>query len=868
MKEILWHAISADDALRELKTSLSGLSSSQARARLASYGPNTLPGTHIAGALEVLVNQVKNPLAWVLLLAVGASFFLGERVDAFVILLALLINVALGYIQESKANKAVFLLRKYLQNYALVKRDGVAVKVPTREVVPGDILLLSSGDKVSADARILEAYDFEVNEAPLTGESEPVRKTAEKVSEGMSTGDRINMVFSGTSILRGKAIAVTVLTGTATEFGKIAESVRVTKEAPTPLQKELAGLSRTLGIAVSLAALILFAIGLAFGRSLLEMFTTSIAVAVAAIPEGLPLAVTAILAIGMQKIAKQKALTRKLIATETLGSVTVICTDKTGTITAGEMRVNEIWTPDGGEVAEKKTIEIGVLANEAVTIKTESGVEIIGDAEDKALLLAGSEAGISRDALLSGATISDQLPFDSSRKYMALLIKADGGNTTYIKGAPETILKNSSRVFINGVSVLLDDEARAAIKNKINEVNSEGLRTLAFAFREEKRDKFEHSRVGGDEFIFTGVATFKDPLRKGVKEVIRSAQIAGVRTVMITGDHRETAVSIARAAGLETDSVRVIEGKEMENISDEELKERIKIATVFARVLPEHKVRIVEALRATGEVVAMVGDGVNDAPALKVASIGIAQGSGTDVAKEVSDVVLLDNNLKTIVRAIREGRTIFDNIRKVVLYLLASSFSEVVIIAGSILMRLPLPVLPAQILWVNLVEDALPNMALAFDPGDKSLMKEPPRKPNTPLLSSSMIRLIVTISIVADSILFILFLALLKKGLPIDEIRTFMFAALGMDSLFFIFVVRSLHRPFWQTNPFSNVFLFPAIILSLGLLIFAVHWPPLQAFLHTVPLSFGAWSAIISLAILKMFFIEFLKWRFLNHKKA
>lgn len=878
-----WHAATIAEVFKELGSSKVGLSSEEAERRLTKYGPNILPESEPFNRLEIFLNQFKSPFVWILLVATGVSLTLADYASAWVILAALAINISLGFYQELKANRALAELQKFLAARATVIRDSSPLSIDIRLVAPGDILVLSPGDKIASDARLFETHSFEVNEAPLTGESFPISKTTEVLNEGTALSDRRNMVYSGTSVALGRALAVTTGTGAKTEFGSIALEIQAAKEQPTPLQNELARLSRMLGIIfVGLASAILV-IGLLQGRSFIEMFTTSVAVAVAAVPEGLPLAVTAILAIGMRRILKHKALVRKLVAAETLGSATTICVDKTGTITEGEMKVSHIWTPEEDEASTHSggmerhavhllALRIGLLCNDALVRNPEAELknwEILGDAMDRALFLAAREAGLDQAKLLKETPRLDELPFDSRGKFMATLHKIESHAVIYLKGAPEVLLRHSAYESLGGRSIALTEESRKRIRGKIEGLTKRGLRTIAVGYRlagEMKR--FSDGGVSADDFVFVGVFGLRDPVRPGVAETIRLTAKAGVKIVMITGDHKETARAVAREVGIPYGEENVMDGVFLDRISDEELRERSERIFIYARVESRHKVRIVEALRIRGEVVAMTGDGVNDAPAIKSAHIGIALASGTDVVKEVSDVVLLDNNLKTIVAAVRQGRIIFENIKKVVLYLLASSFSEVILIAGSLFLRLPLPLLPAQILWVNLVEDSFPNIALAFDPGRKEIMNEPPRTPGTSLANSSMRYLVAIIAVVTDTAMFGMYYLFLKTGLELGELRTIMFAAIGLDSLFFIYVIRSERRPFWQTNPLSNPFITLSVFLGFGLLAAAVYVPFLQRILHTAPLGSEAWTLVISLAILKMFFIEMAK-RFLmpNFKK-
>lgn len=876
-----WHSPIAE-LERFFQTSKSGLSAEEAASRLKKFGPNMLPEPEQAGLFEIFLNQFKSPLVLILLVATGVSLALRDFVDAGAISAAVTVNVLLGFYQEFKADRALSELKKFLQARTLVMRGGSPSSEDTKLIVPGDIIVISSGDKIPADGRIHEAHELSVNEALLTGESMAVRKSAGSADVGAPPRERKNMVFSGSSVFSGRALVLVTSTGADTELGKIAAEVGRTKEVQTPLQAELHKLALSLGgifVALSLA---IFAAGILQGRSFVEMFTLSVAVAVAAIPEGMPLAVTVILAVGMQKILKRKALVRKLVAAETLGSVTVMCIDKTGTITEGEMRVSHIWTPGDEEEKSHETgaerhashilaLRIGLLCNDALATNSEEkmkALQIYGDSLDRALYMAATEAGLDREKLSKETPRLDEIPFSEERKFMATLHKMDGRQVIYLKGAPELMLKHCAYEALGGRSVALTEEARKRIKYRIEDFSKKGLRTIAVCYKiKEGMKSFSDGAGAADDFVFVGLLGMRDPVRVGVAETLSFARRAGVRAIMITGDHMETARAVAAEVGIPSKEGNVMDGPALDRITDLELQKIVPMISIYARVEPRHKIRIVDALRRLGEVVAMTGDGVNDAPALKGADIGIALGSGTDVAKEVSDIVLLDDNAKTIVGAIEQGRIIFENIKKVVLYLLVSSFSEVIMIIGSLFLRLPLPILPAQILWVNLVEDSFPNMALAFDAGDKHLMEDGPRERGTGIANSAMRRMIAIVSLVTDTALFALFYFLLKIGSPIEEVRTFMFVALGMDSLFFIYVIRSLRRPFWETNPLSNPFITLSVIVGIIMLLGAVYIPFLQGILSTVPLRAGDWTLLVSIAILKMFFIEFVKLLFISASK-
>ncbi|NQU83998.1 MAG: cation-translocating P-type ATPase, partial [Parcubacteria group bacterium] len=663
-------------------------------------------------------------------------------------------------------------LQKFVSYKAKVVRDGIEKEISAEELVPGDVIILDAGDKIPADARLFEEHNFEVAEAALTGESMPIQKSLKSIPKEKILTERKNMVYAGTLALRGRAKAIVVGTGEITEVGKIAMMLKEFKEEKTPLQQSIANLGKKLTYIIAIISLIIFALGVYEKKDILEIFITTVAVAVAAIPEGLLISVTIILVLGMKKILKEKAMVRKLVAAETLGSVSIICTDKTGTLTEGQMRAAGVYccgkmTPIKDISSSKKclscleVLRAGIFCNDAAFHKDEESgeVEIIGDPIERALLLAGNEVGLNREELNEKMPRIDEIPFDSAVKYMATLNELDSKkNVVFVKGAPELILSLSKNQKINGKIKDLNQKERKKLEASLDSLALQGYRVLGFGVREvDKKDRFKGNDGLVKNLTFLGFLVFDDPLRPNTKESFDLAKQAGVRPVIVTGDHKFTALKIANQLGMSTKEENVLTGADLEKMSDEELHKKIQDIDIFARVEPSHKVRIVSAYQSMGEVVAMTGDGVNDAPALKAADIGVAVGYGTEVAKGAADMVLLDNNFGTIVRAVEQGRMIYENIKKVVLYLLSDSFSEIILILGSLLLALPLPILPAQILWVNLVEDTFPNIALAFDPGEKEVMNEKPRKKGTSILDKEMKMLIFIIGIFTDVILFGIF---------------------------------------------------------------------------------------------------------------
>ena len=879
-----FHSLTIESCLKELKTSASGLGSEEAARRLKKYGPNKLEEEKPLGRLTIFISQFKSPLIYVLLGAAVISFLLSEYVDAGVIAGAIILNTIIGFFQENKANRALSRLREMIEHKALVLRDGREIIVDSSQLTIGDIIILQAGNRAPADGRIIEANNLQINEANLTGESVPSSKTVDKLAKGAALTDQKNMVFGSTIVVRGNGKAVVTAIGAKSEIGKIASLVKTTEEEKTPLQLRLLRLSKFLGLAVVLVCLLVVGIGVWQGRDFFEMFIVAVAIAVAAIPEGLAVAVTVILVLGMQRILKQKALTRKLVAAETLGSTTVICTDKTGTLTEGKMQVSdivigerefELKTMGGRQDSQEAKIvslalQIGMMCNDAVIeIPKDKLAEekIIGAPTEVALLSAARQSGLNRGKLLKIEPKIDELPFDSERKFMVTLHKGKDGNyILYEKGAPEKLLDKSGEFYHQGKTHNLTKEEREKLIKVYEKLTSAGLRVLGVATRQLKDLKWENKKEEKDwgvidqNLTFVGFIALKDPLRPEARETIKICRQAGIRPIIITGDHALTARAIAEEIGIKVRAEDIITGETLEKMDDKKLEELVKRIDIYARVSPHHKLRIVKALQARGEVVAMTGDGINDSPALKAADIGVALGTGTDIAKETSDIVLLDNNFKTIVSAVLEGRIIFSNIRKVITYLISDSFCEVILIIGSIILGAPLAILPAQILWINIVNDGLPDFSLAFEKGDDGIMAAKPIKKKEPIINKEMKTIIFVAGLVRDLFVLAIFYYLLRHSFDLGYIRTIVFAAVGVDSLMYIFSLRSFKKPIWRLNPFSNLYLIGAVAFSLALLMGAIYWPPLQSILATVPLSINSWLLVVSTGFLSIIMIEIIKY--------
>ncbi len=868
---IHWHALTTEEVFKKLVTSEDGISMEEAQKRLKKYGPNKLPEAKRFTRLEIFSRQFKSPLIYLLVIASGVSFFLHDAINAYIILAAVVLSVVFGYLQEQKAEGTLAKLEKMVRYKTRIIRGGAETELSAAELVPGDFVLIASGDKVPADLRLVSARNLEIQEAALTGESMPVFKNSKSLLAGTVLNERANIAFMGTVVAKGRASGVVVATGLETEFGKIAESVATISEEKTPFQTKIAYLARWISLIILGVVFLTFIGGLWRGIAFTEMFAASVAVAVAAIPESLVIAVTAILAIGMMRLLRKKALVRKLASAETLGSTTVICADKTGTLTEGEMKVAEVYVENGAETREL-ALEIGMIANEGFIENPREDVSkwhIHGDPTEKALIKAGIEAGLAEKLLASEEQILDEMPFESQNQFMATLLKGHG-NVIYYKGAPEKILAASIYIHDPGARDM-NTKLYAAHFKKLEKIyedfSKNGLRVLAVAYRNIDPINFlsEISAVLSN-LTFVGFIALHDPIRLNVKETIQEAHGAGIKVVMVTGDNKYTASSVAKELGL-LDHEKIIEGRELTAMDYETLKRQVKNISVYARILPHDKLRIIEAFQANGEVVAMTGDGVNDAPALKKADIGVAMGSGTDVAKETSDMIILDNNFKSIVHAVEQGRVIFDNLKKVVTYLLADSFTEVILIAGSIIAGLPLPVLAGQILWVNLVLDGLPSFALAYEPKEKDVMKLPPTGRQAPILDRAMKAIIFIVGIVSDLILLGLFLFLLHKTQDINYVRTVVFSALGMNSLLYIFSIKSLRRSIFSVDLLNNLYLIAAVLFGFAMLFAAIYLPFLQNILRTVPLSGSDLAIIFALGALEIISIEIAKKVFMIKRK-
>ncbi len=876
-----WHNLEWEEVVKKFGSNVeTGLTEKEVKIRRRKFGANELPAEKPFSKTRIFLEQIRSPLVYILIVAGIVTFLFKEYTDCMVIFGAVFLNTIVGYFQENKASNALRQLKKIVRHSARVVRDGGESIKDSSDLVIGDIFILNPGDRVPADGRLIEVHNLKINEMCLTGEWLPATKRLDILPEKTSLADRDNMVYMGSIVEDGKAAAIAVGTGIQTEIGRVAEMVKETKEEKTSLQKKLARFSKIIGMIIAVVCVGIFIEGVITGVEVIEMFTIAVAVAVAAIPEGLPVAMTVILALGMTRILKRKGLVRKLVAAETLGSTSIICTDKTATLTQGKMRVSEIFTPgqifnkkdmDKGSASLTMALKIAALCNEAFIENPEAMMEkwiIRGRPTDKALLSASIEAGINKKELEQQLFEIDEVPFDSIHKYIAKLYQTkNDSRVLYVCGAPEKILGLSDYFEIDNKIEELSVGKLKQMELKLDDLTGKGMRVVAVGYKEAKSEKRKAKRLEEEvkNLVFAGFIALKDPLRKEVKGAIKICQQAGMKPIIVTGDHKLTARAVAEELGLKIKEEHILEGEELDQFSDEEFDRRVKDIQIYARVEPKHKMRIISAWQRRGEVVAMTGDGINDAPALKKADIGVALGSGSEVAKEVSDLILLPDSFDIIVAAIEEGRAIIDNIRKVITYLLSDSFTEVILIGVSLMLGLPLPIVAVQVLWVNLIEDGPLGLCLAFEPKEKDLMRRKPESSDIPLLTKEMKALIFIIGLITDILLLALFFWLLRySNYEIPHIQSIIFAGLTIDSLFYVFSCKSLRRNLWHINPFSNKFLILAWALGIIALLAALYVPVLQTLLKTVPLSLFDWQLVLGLGLLNILLIEATKWYFIT----
>ena len=864
----VWHSLTIEEVVRKLGASLQGLDEEEAGRRLARYGPNELVERR-KSLLLMFLNQFTNFLIYILLAATLISVMLGEYVDAAVILAVVFLMGVAGFFQEYKAEAAIKALKGMVSPQAKVIRGGDLKVIPAREVVPGDLIVVEEGDRVPADGRLVESEELEVDESPLTGESVPVEKVHDRVLPlEAPLYERVNMVFAGTYVVRGRGKALVVATGMNTELGKIASSLEEVERERTLLEKELDRFGKWVGAILLALAAAVFALAVIVGEGFVRALLTSAALAVAAVPEGLPAIATMVLAIGALRMARSNAIVRRLAAIETLGACDIVCSDKTGTITRGEMRVRRVYL-DGLDI---ELGEDGLLRENAVSCPTfeklltmcliysdarveegVSGLVIRGPPTEVALKELALRTGLDRSVIAKYPRVKT-LQFDRRRKRKSTLHSLPDGKVLVVTfGAPEMLLARCSWIEQGGSLKPLSEELRELLVKVVEDYASQGLRTLGAAYRvvghwilEKDVDEVER------DLVLIGVLGISDPPRSGVREAVETARRAGVRVIMITGDHEKTALAIAREVGI--DASEGVNGIELTRMSDEELLEAVEKVNVFARVTPGHKLRIVRALKRLGHVVAMTGDGVNDAPALKAADVGVAMGiRGTDVTKEVADLVLADDNFVTIVEAIRQGRIIFENVKKPINYLLSCNFGEVFAVLLCELLKLPLLLTPAQILWINLVTDALPALGLGLEPEEPGIMDRPPRGRGEKLISPMRALAYIVLGALIAVITLYVYLAELPKG--VGRARTLAFTVFSIGEVIWALAFRSEREIFIKLGLMSNKYLSAFLLISVILALLVIY-TPLSLLFELVPLAFEELATATAFSLIPIVIIE------------
>ena len=878
MAEINWQNLSKEEVLKELKTDFEGLNEKEAAKRLKIFGSNKITQKRTFSALKIFLSQFRNFLIIILILASLIAFLAGKTTTAIVVSFVVILNIFLGFFMEHRAEKSLAALKKMLVPMVRVIREGKEKNLEISFLAPGDIIILEEGMKIPADARVLEGVSLEVNEASLTGESMPVAKNieAKRENENQNQNENQNLVFMGTIIVKGHGKAVVIKTGMQTEFGKVASMLAEVKEIPSPLQKQVLNLGKKIAVIAFSIALLILLVGIFQGKPLFDYDRLMVALSlfVSVIPEGLPVVLTLALALGVHRMADKKAIIRKMAAVETLGCAEVICTDKTGTLTKNEMVVRKIWA--GGkefEVGEKKIdsqqspeipvfLKIGVLCNAAeVYRKKEGGFEILGDPTEASLLVLGEKGGIKEKIAKSQGRFLAEFPFDSVLRRRTAVWEENGEIELLTMGAPETILEISSKFLKEKEETNLSLDLRQEITKVYQSLAVEGYRMVGVAYKKLAGEKEYIRKEIEQDLVFVGLAAIDDPPRPEAAKAIKTCQEAGIRVVMITGDNALTALAVAREVGLIEKQEKAITGRELEQMSNKELSEMIDQINVFARATPAHKLRIVRAFKKKNKVVAVTGDGVNDAPALKEANIGVAMGiTGTDVAKEASDMIITDDNFASIVAATKEGRTIFDNIKKFVQFFLTANAIETPLVVASIFLGWPIPLSPLHILWINLVTDSTPAVTLSIEPSSKGIMKRKPR-PQKETIFKGIVSFILTAAafgfLVSLGVFgWTYFLENPGSSEFLDRARTMAFTFIVIFKLFLVFVCRSSTENIFQLGFLTNKKMIVAVFFSLFLQLMVVYHPSMQIFFQTTALGIADWLIILLLAGLGFIFME------------
>ncbi|MFQ3610844.1 MAG: HAD-IC family P-type ATPase, partial [Fimbriimonadales bacterium] len=876
-------ALQPAEVAQQLETGSEGLRSQEAKKRLAQFGANTLEEEKPISLFGLILHQFTSPLIYILLVAAVVTFLLGEYIDTGVIAAVLLLNATIGFFQEFRAERSVRALKKLTAPHARVIRDGREYDIVSQDLVPGDLVLVESGVRVPADIRLISATALRVDESLLTGESVPVMKQVAPVPEATPLADRVNMLYTGSIVTSGRGRGYVVATGARTELGKIAGSIRQQVSPDTPLQRRMRHFANIVGIVVGISCAVIFTSGLLFGNSPTEMFKVAVGVAVAAIPEGLPIVLTITLALSVNRMARRNALVRRLPAVETLGSTTVIGSDKTGTLTENRMTVQEYWV--GGEVFRPDSVDdplspddehpfvlallTSVLTNEAEVHETADGYEMHGDPTEAALLIAALRAGLHHRTLRELHPVVGEIPFEPELQYSASVRERGDEQWVFVKGAPERILSLSHQWISPDGELPLDESARQTVHQQAMAMAERGLRVLGLAYRRLHQPIDPQSGVPEpSELVFIGLVGMMDPPRPGVLEAIRDCHTAGIRVLMITGDHSATARAIAAQLGIAPSDAPVLTGTDLEAMDDTTLREKVREVNIFARVTPEHKLRVVQALQANKQVVAVTGDGVNDAPALKAADVGVAMGkSGTDVAREAADIVLTDDNFVSIRNAVEEGRVAFDNVRNATFFLISTGAASILIFFITLLLgafgengeaAVLLPLLPAQLLWLNLVTNGLQDVALAFEPGDRSVLYRKPRPRNEGVISRLLWERTGLVGIWMAIVTVWLFMTELESGLT--HAQTAALTTLVLFQNFHVGNSRSEYRSAFLLSPLRNPFLLLAAISALTIHILALYLPFTQFVLRVQPLPLETWLRIVPMALSVVVLVELHKW--------
>ena len=877
-----WHQLPVDQVLARLHTWYDGLSTSEAEHRRERFGPNQLATDERSLPLLILIRQVRSPLIYVLFAAGAVSIALGQYVDAGLILAVVVLQTIVGFVQEHKAERAMSALARLTAPRARVLRDKVERQIPSMQLVPGDVVLLETGFRVPADLRLFRTFEIRADEAILTGESLPAAKSPEPALDPEAPpGDQHDMAFMGTTIVGGRGAGIVVATGMQTVFGQISAQVRQVGEVESPLQTRLRRFARVIALLVLAVTALVFVLGFLRGENVTDIFLTAVATAVATIPEGLPVTITVALAVGVWRMAQRRAIIRKLPAIETLGSCTTICSDKTGTLTKNEMTVTKIvaggqsfevtsvgYAPEGeichdsrtvslrDHPALEMTLRIGLLCNDSSIYRADGRYQVDGDPTEGALIVAAMKGGLAEEQERDSYPLLDELPFESERQYMATLHAHNGERIIFVKGAPERVLAMCDAADTGGGVGIVD---RRLALEQFERLASDGLRVLAMAYRPVAPgvDEIDHRDIKRG-LVFAGLQGMIDPPRPEAISAVARCQQAGIRTIMITGDHPVTARAIAHQIGITADAnAPVIDGRTLGTMTDERLYRDVICVSVYARIAPQQKLRIVQQLRQHGEVVAVTGDGVNDAPALKQADIGVSMGiTGTDVAKEAADMVLVDDNFATIYAAVEEGRVVFDNIRKVVMFLMPTGIGLVFTVIASIVVGLPLPFLPAQSIWINLVTNGTQDVAMAFEPAEEDVGRRRPRSPREGILTAPMIQRTLLVGAVLVVGTLGTFAWQIEMGLDLAYARSVAMTTMVLFQNAHIFNSRSFTRSAFRMNPLANRFLFFSIVAALGLQILALYWDPLEFVLRTVPLPLDTWLVMIPVALTVVAVVE------------